>query len=156
MIWRLLNCGLVAISPFSGFPLTVPRILYISSLCLNREMTSNIWKDPNLPCSQRWCITKSFLNQGPGLKVITPFTDYDFLRQGTKLPGLWKCRVSSVILKGIWHMTVFHHAGNKSVIMRFRTKPIKILKWLNFKRKKRKSSCFIQFIHKYNEMDYNK
>lgn len=60
-----------------------------------------------------------------------------------------------VSLKGIWHTTAFHHALKQATIVSSSTKTIKIFEWLNLKRKERKSSCFIQVIHKYHEVYYN-
>lgn len=153
MIWRLLNCGLVAISSFSHFPLTIPWILYISSLCLNREITSNIWKDQNLPHSltvlvHNWELPWS----GTWAEGHHSFYWLWLSYAEDKVTGF--VETQSLVCDPQRNMARGSVSpcskGNKSVIMGFRTKNIKILKWMNFKRKKRKSSCFIQFIYKYH------
>ena len=159
MIWRLLNCGLVAVSSFSGFPLTIPSILYISLLCLNSEVSSNIWKDQNLLHSLTVLVHNWELPWwGTRAEGHHPFYWLWLSCAGDKVTGLVEIRSlvcdpqRNIARDGVSPCS----KGNKSVIMSFRTKTIKILKWLNFKRKKRKSSCFIQFIHKYHEMYSNK
>lgn len=159
MIWRLLNCGLVAISKFSGFPLTIPWMFYMSSLCLNRVVTSKIWKDQNLPHSltalvHNWELPWS----GTWAEGHHPFYWLWLSCAGDKVTGF--VEIQSLICDPQTKMARGSVSpcgkGNKSVIMSFRTKNIEILKWLNFKRKQRKSSCFIHFIPKYNGMYYYK